>query len=42
MLMNNDNQYIRFDWTVKRMMRDKANFGMLEGPVKRNIANIKI
>ena len=23
--MNADNKYIRFDWAVKRMLRDKAN-----------------
>lgn len=23
--------YIRFDWAMKRMLRDKANFGVLEG-----------
>lgn len=23
--------YIRFDWAIKRMLRDKANFGVLEG-----------
>ena len=26
-----DNKYVRFDWAVKRMLRDKANFGVLEG-----------
>lgn len=25
------NRYIRFDWAVKRLLRDKANFGVLEG-----------
>ncbi len=25
------NQFIRFDWAAKRMLRDKANFGVLEG-----------
>ena len=25
------NRYIRFDWAVKRMLRDKANFDVLEG-----------
>ena len=25
------NKYIRFDWAVKRMLRDKANFVVLEG-----------
>ncbi|MDE5678518.1 MAG: hypothetical protein K2G02_00900 [Phocaeicola sp.] len=24
-------RYIRFDWAMKRMLRDKANFGVLEG-----------
>ena len=24
-------QYIRFDWAAKRMLRDKANFAVLEG-----------
>ena len=26
-----DDKYIRFDWAMKRMLRDKANFGVLEG-----------
>jgi len=26
-----ENKYIRFDWAVKRMLRDKANFDVLEG-----------
>lgn len=26
-----NNKYIRFDWAMKRMLRDKANFGVLEG-----------
>ena len=30
-VMNADNKYVRFDWAVKRMLRDKANFGVLEG-----------
>ena len=29
--MENKDQYIRFDWAVKRLLRDKANFGVLEG-----------
>lgn len=31
--MNNENnkKYIRFDWAMKRMLRDKANFAVLEG-----------
>ena len=24
-------KYIRFDWAVKRLLRDKANFDVLEG-----------
>jgi hypothetical protein len=27
----NNNEYIRFDWAIKRILRDKANFGVLEG-----------
>lgn len=23
------NEFIRFDWAVKRLLRNKANFGML-------------
>ena len=30
-LMEVNNKYIRFDWAVKRMLRDKANFAVLEG-----------
>lgn len=26
-----ENKYVRFDWAVKRMLRDKANYGVLEG-----------
>ena len=29
--MEADNKYVRFDWAVKRMLRDKANFAVLEG-----------
>lgn len=29
--MNDDNRFIRFDWAAKRILRDKANFGVLEG-----------
>lgn len=28
---NNPNQVIRFDWAMKRLLRNKANFGVLEG-----------
>ena len=31
MYMQVENKYIRFDWAVKRMLRDKANFAVLEG-----------
>lgn len=31
--MEEYNKYIRFDWAAKRMLRDKANFGVLEGLV---------
>ena len=31
--MNENNKYVRFDWAAKRMLRDKANFGVLEGLV---------
>lgn len=29
--MNNSNQVIRFDWAMKRLLRNKANFSILEG-----------
>ncbi len=29
--MNNDNRLIRFDWAIKTILRDKANFDILEG-----------
>ena len=29
--MEVSNKYIRFDWAVKRMLRDKTNFAVLEG-----------
>ena len=29
--MNQKNTYIRFDWAIKRLLRDKANFSVLEG-----------
>ena len=29
--MTASTEYVRFDWAVKRMLRDKANFGVLEG-----------
>lgn len=29
--MEKRNEYIRFDWAMKRLLRNKANFGVLEG-----------
>lgn len=29
--MELQDKYIRFDWAVKRLLRHKANFGVLEG-----------
>ena len=29
--MANENTYIRFDWAMKHILRDKSNFGILEG-----------
>lgn len=29
--MDRQPQYIRFDWAMRRLLRDKANFGVLEG-----------
>lgn len=29
--MENGNKYIRFDWAMKRLLRNKADFGVLEG-----------
>ena len=29
--MMEQDKYIRFDWAVKRLLRQKANFGVLEG-----------
>ena len=29
--MNENNKFVRFDWAAKRMLRDKANFGVIEG-----------
>ena len=26
-----NNDFIRFDWAIKRILRDKANAGVLEG-----------
>lgn len=30
-IMEQKDRYIRFDWAVKRLLRNKANFGVLEG-----------
>lgn len=29
--MEQKDRYIRFDWAIKRLLRNKANFGVLEG-----------
>ena len=29
--MEQEDRYIRFDWAIKRLLRNKANFGVLEG-----------
>ena len=29
--MEQQDRYIRFDWAVKRLLRQKANFDVLEG-----------
>ena len=29
--MEQKDRYIRFDWAAKRLLRNKANFGVLEG-----------
>lgn len=29
--MKQEDRYIRFDWAIKRLLRQKANFGVLEG-----------
>jgi hypothetical protein len=29
-----DRTYISFDWALKRLLRDKANFGVLEDTAK--------
>lgn len=28
---NMKDRYVRFDWAIKRLLRQKANFGVLEG-----------
>ena len=29
--MKNKSSLVRFDWAIKRLLRQKANFGVLEG-----------
>ena len=29
--MKNQSSLVRFDWAIKRLLRQKANFGVLEG-----------
>ena len=29
--MENKSSLVRFDWAIKRLLRQKANFGVLEG-----------
>ncbi|MDE6768504.1 MAG: hypothetical protein K2J78_02130, partial [Muribaculaceae bacterium] len=29
--MEENNKYVSFDWAMKHMLRDKANFDVLEG-----------
>ena len=29
--MEQNDKYIRFDWAIKRLLRNKVNFGVLEG-----------
>lgn len=29
--MDENNKFVRFDWAAKRILRDKANFGVIEG-----------
>ena len=29
--MELQDRYIRFDWAIKRLLRNKVNFGVLEG-----------
>ncbi len=29
--MGNDNEFIRFDWAIKHILREKSNFEILEG-----------
>ena len=41
--MGNDNEFIRFDWAMKHMLREKANFEILEGFISVLLGeNVKI
>ena len=35
-------KYIRFDWTVKRILRDKGNFGVLDGLIADGLSTATI
>ena len=36
---SNNNQIIRFDWAMKRLLRNKANFSVLEGLLTSTFLN---
>ncbi|WP_073340597.1 hypothetical protein [Clostridium grantii] len=44
--MENSNKLIRFDWFIKKMLRDKSNFNVLEGLLtallKKDIVSLNI
>lgn len=40
--MEQKDKYIRFDWAIKRLLRNKANFGVLEGFLTVLLARIFI
>lgn len=41
--MEQENTYIRFDWAMKHILRDKSNFGILEGLISVLLGeNVKI
>ena len=35
------NQYIRFDWAAKTVLRDKANFCVFEGLISVLLNNVR-
>ena len=37
--MEGQSKYIRFDWAMKRLLRDKANFGIVEGLLSTLLGN---